>query len=197
MRIIIGCEESQRVCIEMRKAGHEAYSCDVVESSGDHPEWHIQGDIIEVIKGSWDMGIFFPPCTHLSKAGAAHWKKPHKQKLQKEALIFVQILMNANIKMIALENPVGRISTAIRKPDQIMHPWQFGDPYTKETCLWLKGLPELQPTNIVEPIANWVKPGNKRPNRRFYHVEEGAKGDPKLRSKTFEGIAKAMAEQWG
>lgn len=196
-KILIGCEESQTVCIEFRKLGYDAYSCDLIESSGGFPEWHLQMDIMEALKlMKWDMLIAFPPCDHLSKAGAAHWKKPHKQILQQQSLAFVKELMNLPIQFIAIENPVGKINTAIRKPDQKIQPYQFGHPYTKETCLWLKNLPPLSFTNVVEPVANWVKPGNIR-KRKFSDVPEGAKGNKKLRSKTFQGIAKAMAEQWG
>ncbi len=139
--------------------------------------------------------IAHPPCTHLSKAGGWCWK--YKQKEQKEALDFVLTLMNAPIQFIAIENPVGKINTAIRKPDQIIHPWQFGDPWMKETCLWLKNLPLLVPTNIVTPTGNWVKPGNNRPHRRFNDVPEGGRGNSHERSRSFQGIANAMAQQWG
>lgn len=197
MRILIACEESQTVCKAFRERGHEAYSNDIQDCSGGHPEWHLKMDVFEAVAlKEWDLMIAHPPCDHLSKAGAAHWKKPHKQLLQQESLEFVRRLMDSGIPKICLENPVGKINTAIRKPDQKIHPYQFGDPYTKETCFWLKNLEPLVPTNIVEPIANWVKPGNIR-KRKFADVPEGAKGDKKLRSKTFEGIAKAMAEQWG
>lgn len=196
MKILIACEESQTVCKAFRAKGHEAYSCDILPCSGGHPEWHIQGDVLEQLDNGWDMMIAHPPCDHLSKAGAAHWKKYHKQILQKEALEFVEKLINASIPKIVIENPVGKINTAIRKPDQIIHPYQFGDPYLKETCIWVKGVGLLKPTKIVEPIANWVRPGNIR-SRRFNRVREGARGDKKIRSKTFQGIADAMADQWG
>jgi len=196
MRVLVACEESQAVCIAFRERGHEAYSCDILPCSGGHPEWHLQMDALEALKlKDWDLVIAFPPCDHLSKAGAAHWKKPYKKLAQWESLKFVHEFMDLNTK-VAIENPVGAINTRIRKPDQRIQPYQFGHPYTKETCLWLKDLPPLKPTAIVDPIANWVKPGNKR-KRRFADVREGAKGKKNLRSKTFPGIAKAMAEQWG
>lgn len=198
MRVIVGCEQSQEVCKAFRAQGHEAYSCDLQECSGGHPEWHLQMDIFEAIEnyGPWDLGIFFPPCQKLSKAGAAHWKRPGFKEEQLRALEFVHRIMDLDIDKIGIENPVGKINTSIRKPDQRIQPYHFGHPYTKETCLWLKGLPPLKATEIVEPIANWVRPGNVR-NRKFNRVKEGANGDVKLRSKTFPGIARAMAEQWG
>jgi hypothetical protein len=169
-----------------------------MECSGGHPEWHIQGDVFEAIKSrKWDILIAFPPCQKLSKAGAANWKRPGWKEMQMEAMKFAHALMYYDgIERIAIENPVGKLNTSVRKPDQRIQPWHFGHPYTKETCLWLKNLPPLVATEIVKPIANWVKPGNKR-DRRFNDVKEGAGGDVKVRSKTFPGIARAMAEQWG
>lgn len=198
MKALIGCEESQEVCKAFRAKGHEAYSCDIQDCSGGHPEWHLKMDVFDAVDkiGHIDLFIVFPPCQKLSKAGGAHWKKPGFKEAQNEALKFVHRLMDLPIERIALENPVGKINTAIRKPDQRIQPYQYGHPYTKETCLWLKNLPPLKPSMIVEPTANWVRPGNKR-KRRFADVPEGGKGDPKIRSKTFPGIAKAMAEQWG
>lgn len=200
MKILVGCEESQAVCIAMRKRGHEAYSCDTKPCSGGHPEWHLQMDIFEAIKlKQWDMGIFFPPCDHLSIAGACHWKKEEKQIAQKEALAFVLRLMNCGINRIAIENPKGKISTAIRKPDQIIQPYHHGHPWMKATCLWLKNLPKLKATKIVEPTGHWVSCGNikGREHRRFTGYSEGGKRNKAIRSKTFLGIAEAMADQWG
>lgn len=198
MKVLVACEESQEVCKAFRALGHEAYSCDLQECSGGHPEWHLQMDIFKAfyLYGPWDMLIAFPPCTKLSKAGAANWKKLGWKEAQWEALKFVHDIMDLPVEKLALENPVGAINTRIRKPDQRVQPYRFGHPYTKETCLWLKNLPPLRPTKHVEPVANWVRPGNKR-KRRFADVPEGGKNDPKIRSKTFPGIAKAMAEQWG
>lgn len=198
MKILIGCEESQAVCIAMRKLGHEAYSCDTQECSGGHPEWHLQMDVFSAIAlKNWDMGIFFPPCTFLSKAGACHWK--NRKDEQQAALEFVRKLMNCGIGRIAIENPIGKISTAIRKPDQIIEPYHFGHPWLKATCLWLNNLPKLRYTNIVEPTGHWVSAGNiaGREHRRFTGYTEGAGRNKKNRSKTFPGIAQAMADQWG
>ena len=182
MRVLVACEESQAVCIEFRKLGHEAYSCDVQDCSGGHPEWHIKGDVLEQLDKGWDMMIAFPPCTHLASSGARWFK--NKKPEQAEALDFVRLLMNAPIKKIAIENPVGVISTKIRKPDQIIQPWQFGHGETKATCLWLKGLPLLVPTNIVD--------GREARIHKMPPSEDRAK----LRSKTYQGIAEAMADQW-
>lgn len=197
MKVLVACEESQVVCKAFRERGHEAYSCDLQACSGGHPEWHIQDDCLYHLSEGWDLMIAFPPCDHLSKAGGAHWKKPEKKVAQWEALKFVHILMDAPIERIAIENPVGAINTRIRKPDQRIEPYHFGHQWTKETCLWLKNLPPLRATEIVEPAGNWVKPGNRRPHRKFYERPEGGNGNKKDRSKTFPGIAKAMASQWG
>lgn len=197
-RVIVGCEESQVVCKAFRALGHEAYSCDIQPCSGGHPEWHLQMDVFDAFynHGPWDAVIAFPPCQKLSKAGGANWKKPGFKDQQMKALKFVHDIMDLPVEILAIENPIGKINTSIRKPDQRIQPYHFGHPYTKETCLWLKGVPPLKYTKIVEPIANWVKPGNKR-KRRFADIPEGGKNNPKIRSKTFPGIAKAMAEQWG
>ena len=158
MKILVACEESQAVCIEFRKRGHEAFSCDILPCSGGHPEWHIQDDVLKHLNDGWDMMIAFPPCTHLAVSGARWFKD--KQKEQKEALNFVRLLMNAPIKRICIENPVSIISTKITKPDQIIQPWQYGDGETKATCLWLKNLPKLESTNIVKGRENkiWKEP---------------------------------------
>lgn len=197
-RVLVACEESQTVCKAFRELGHEAYSCDLQECSGGHPEWHIMHDAIEVAaSGIWDLMIAHPPCQKLSKAGGAHWKKPGFKDEQKKAFEFVLALWNSPIQSIAVENPVGWLNSNWKKPNQRFHPYHFGDPWTKETCLWLRGLRCLMPTKIVKPQGNWVKPGNVRPHRRFYEVPEGGNGNAKERSKTFPGIARAMAEQWG
>jgi len=190
MRVLIACEESQEVCKAFRAKGHEAYSCDILPCSGGHPEWHLQGDVFEYIDLNpwnkfcgWDLMIAHPPCTHLAVSGARWFKD--KKKEQKEALEFVRSLLNAPIPLIALENPVSVISTHVRKPDQTIQPWMFGHGETKKTCLWLKGLPLLKPTKIVdgrEARVHRMAPGPDR---------------AKMRSKTYSGIAEAMAEQWG
>ena len=195
MRVLVACEFSGIVRDAFAAVGCDAWSCDLLPS--ERPGNHIQGDVLAILGDGWDLMIAFPPCDHLSKAGGAHWKKPEKRELQKLALKFVHDLMDAPIEQIAIENPVGKISTTIRKPDQRIHPYQFGDPWTKETCLWLKNLPVLRPTKIVNPEGNWVKPGNNRPQRRFNSIREGALGKKRNRTLTFRGIARAMAEQWG
>lgn len=195
MRVLVACEFSGIVREAFRAKGHDAWSCDLLPTEQEGP--HYQGDVRSILRDNWDIMIAHPPCDHLSKVGAAHWKKPHKQVLQKEALEFVELIMRADIPKIALENPIGKINTAISKPNQIINPYEFGDPWMKQTCLWLKNLPLLRPTNQVEPIGNWVKPGNVRPHRRFDRQIEGARGSKKERSRTFRGIAEAMADQWG
>lgn len=213
MKIIFGCEESQACTIAFRNKGHEAYSCDLLPCSGGHPEWHIQQDILEVIKGGtfalgndykmdeviiykWDMAVFFPDCTFLT-VSANKWYKdqpPRKsgklvgaerRKARASAIDFALELFNCGIEKIGMENPVGVLSTVFRKPDQVLQPWMFGHGETKATCLWLKGLPKLQPTNIVSGRKQRV------------HELSPSKDRAKLRSKTFHGIAAAMADQWG
>ena len=192
-RVLVACEYSGVVRDAFRRLGHHAYSCDLLQSNS---AYHHQGDVREVLAGQhWDLMVAHPPCTHLAVSGARHFK--NKQQEQKEALEFVRLLMDADIPQIAIENPVSVISTKIRKPDQIVHPYMFGDPVKKKTCLWLKGLPLLEPTNEVEPetvkLANgdvyskWDYEISKMPHDQRGH----------LRSKTFEGFANAMAEQWG
>ena len=184
MRVLVACEFSGRVRDAFMARGHDALSCDLLPTEA--PGWHHQGDVRDLLESGWaDLMIAFPPCTYLSKAGARWW--PQRQAEQAEALEFVRLLMNAPIERIAIENPVGRISTAIRKPDQIIHPYWFGEPWSKGTCLWLKNLPPLKATNMVEPTGYWV--GGDR-------VKHGEHRDPHMRSLTFVGIAEAMAEQW-
>lgn len=138
MRVLIACEESQVVCIEFRKLGHEAYSCDILDCSGGHPEWHIKGDVLNYLTG-WDMIIAFPPCTHLAVSGSRHFAKKIADGRQQEGITFFMQIAKAPCEIIAIENPIGIMSTLFRKPDQIIHPYQFGDPEKKSTCLWLKG----------------------------------------------------------
>lgn len=203
MRVLVACEESQVVCKAFRERGHEAFSCDLQECSGGHPEWHYQKDIIEVIGLGWDLMIAHPPCTYFSRAGIQFL---HKQLDRKEKLLlsfeFVKQLWNAPIEKIALENPAGWLCTNWRRPNQIIHPWYFGDNEMKETCLWLKDLPRLQGLIEVakDPVAFHPKPEKSRigsdgkmKNKYFMSRMTNAKD----RSKTFPGIAKAMAEQWG
>lgn len=193
MKVLVACEFSGIVREAFARRGHDAWSCDLLPT--EIPGRHIQGDVLDVLGAGWDLMIAHPPCTYLSKMGACHWKDRVVE--QARALLFVRLLLDSSIPRVAVENPVGKINTAIRKPDQIVHPYYFGDPWLKQTCLWLRGLPSLVATNRVEPIGNWVKPGNKRPWRRFWSVEEGGGGNGHDRSRTFPGIASAMADQWG
>lgn len=204
-RILLACEESQAVTKVFRKLGFEAYSCDILPCSGGHPEWHLQQDVTEILKQKWDAIIAFPPCTFLTVTGNRWFniekygsKALKRIEDRKEAIDFFLMFANADCDFIAIENPVGIMSSEFKKPNQIINPYQFGDAFEKKTCLWLKGLPNLTPTNLVEPpertkfksgktMASWYSEAFKLPK------EERAK----LRSKTFPGIAKAMAEQWG
>lgn len=182
MKVLVACEESQAVCIAFRERGHEAYSCDLLPCSGGHPEWHLQMDAFDATYSSrYDLVIAFPPCTHLSVSGARWFKE--KVAVQTESIAFFKRFTRLTCKW-AIENPIGIMSTRYRKPDQIIQPWQFGHGETKATCLWLNGLPRLQPTNIVEGREQRVWKMAPSPERA------------KMRSKTYEGIAKAMAEQW-
>lgn len=184
MKILVACEESQAVTIEMRRLGHEAYSCDIEPCSGGHPEWHLQVDALELLKMKWDMILAFPPCTHLAVSGARYFEQKRKDGRQQAASDFFMRFANADCPKIAIENPVGIMSSVWRKPDQIIQPWQFGHGETKKTCLWLKGIPLLVPTNIVD--------GREQRIWKMPPSEDRAKN----RAKTFPGIARAMAEQW-
>ena len=204
MRILVACEESQSVTKELRKLGHEAFSCDILPCSGGHPEWHIQGDVLEQLDKGWDMLIAFPPCTHLAVSGARHFKEKIADGRQQEGIDFFMEMINAPIPKIAVENPIGIMSTNYRKPDQIIQPWQFGDKAQKSTCLWLKGLPKLVPTDIVDKgefIEFTSKKGvKKRQPKWYFDALKNAKTSAErstLRSKTFQGIADAIASQWG
>lgn len=189
MKVLVACEESQEVCKAFRARGHEAYSCDLEPCSGGHPEWHIQGDVLgDVLYNNteWDMILAFPPCTDLAVSGARWFKEKQKDGRQQTSInFFLRLAEYAFCPKIAIENPIGIMSTKWRKPDQIIQPWQFGHGETKATCLWLKGLPLLQPTNIV--------PGREQ---RIWKMAPSPECN-KLKSKTYPGIAKAMAEQWG
>lgn len=199
LRVLVACEESQAVTKEFRALGHEAYSCDLLPCSGGHPEWHIEGDVTKMFNQQWDLVIAFPPCTDLTKACANLWPVKQQDGRQKKAFDFVKSIWDINCNHIAIENPVGWLNTNWMKPIQIFHPFHFGDPYKKQTCLWLNGLPKLEYTNVVEPTHNWhsgsigyVKDGVRiRPKTKPMTFM-----DSKRRSKTFPGIAKAMATQW-
>lgn len=231
MKVLVACEESQAVTKELRKLGHEAYSCDLLECSGGHPEWHFNHDVFEVIKnkggitqngkkvkirGNWDLMIAHPPCTFLAVSGARwyyhpedsdlpfdqrrpHPRFPDRAKDREEAIEFFIKLLEAPINKIAVENPVGIISTRYRKPDQTVHPYQFGDEASKATCLWLKNLPLLKPTNIVGKGERvYLSSGKSLP--KWYSdaltLSKSSAERRTMRSKTFEGLARAMAEQW-
>ena len=237
MKILVACEESQEVCKAFRKLGHEAYSCDIIECSGGHPEWHIMQDVLPLLNGNcefktvdevehkvdgkWDMIIAFPPCTHLAVSGAAWFEKKREDGRQRWGIEFFASFLNADCDMVSIENPIGIISGVYiprwfpdlaekyclpRKPTQVIHPWMFGDNFSKSTCLWLKGLNPLVPEVTEEPeleYKEWVdkKTGKmKRQPMWFYRALADSKTPEeraKLRSKTFPGIARAMAEQWG
>lgn len=202
MRVLVACEYSGRVRDAFRLRGHDAWSCDLLESEGrsDH---HIQGDVSSIISEGWDLMIAHPPCTYLSLAGNKWFKEeyshrfPDRKQKREEALDFVRTLMDAPIDKIAVENPISVISTRIRKPDQIIQPFQFGHPDRKPTCLWLKGLKKLVETNVVEPII--VR--NRNGKTASAHHDAALKLPPmerfKARATTYQGIADAMAEQWG
>ena len=204
MKILVACEESQAVTKELRALGHEAYSCDIEPCSGGHPEWHLQQDVIPLLEEKWDMIIAFPPCTYLTNTGNSWFnvekygeKALQRYKDREKAIEFFMLFANADCERIAIENPIGCMSTVYRKPNQIIHPYMFGDAERKATCLWLKGLPELVPTNIVEPRI--IKYKNGKGTDSPWHMETMSlppKERAKMRSKTFPGIAKAMATQW-
>ena len=234
MRVLVACEESQAVTKEFRALGHEAYSCDIIDQSGGHPEWHIMQDVLPLLNGNctfrtmdgldhticgrWDMIIAFPPCTHLAVSGARYFKKKRESGIQLEAIWFFRRLLLADCDRVAIENPINIIGgdyiekhfpqfSYMPKFSQKIQPYQFGDPVRKATCLWLKGVPDLVPTNIVVPATVKIDQKTKRTSysgAALYARDEDGKmlryNDPrtaKIRSKTFPGIARAMAEQWG
>lgn len=190
MRVLVACEESQEVCKAFRARGHEAYSCDLLPCSGGHPEWHIQDNVKNVLRHDftvpeWDLVIAFPPCTDLAVSGARWFKEKQANGDQERSIMFFEFFTMLRTFKVAIENPIGIMSTKFRKPDQIIQPWQFGHGETKSTCLWLQNLPKLVPTDIVE--------GREQRIWKMAPSEDR----PKLRSKTYPGIARAMAEQWG
>lgn len=201
MKILVACEESQAVTIELRKLGHEAYSCDIEPCSGGHPEWHLQQDVAPLLKEKWDMIIAFPPCTYLSNAGACRLY-PKKGQLDQnrykkglKAKEFFLSILNADCPKIAIENPVSSKVFEMPPHSQEIQPYMFGHPHTKKTRLWIKGLPNLIPTNIIEPKSPWIPAGTARKDKKKYGASKLDK-NARNRSKTFPGIAKAMAEQW-
>lgn len=199
MRVLVACEESQAVTQRLRAGGVEACSCDLLPTSGKHPEWHIQADALEIVKMEWDMVIAFPPCTHLAVSGAAWFKDKQRDGRQQMGIgFFLAFTALDHVPRVAIENPVGIMSKLYRKPDQIIQPWMFGDPYEKKTCLWLKGLQPLVPTNIVEPPPR-VQTGNNGRTMAAWYADAwnlSAHERSVVRSKTFPGIADAMAKQW-
>lgn len=202
MKILIACEESQTVCKAFREKGHEAYSCDIQECSGGHPEWHIQGDVLPLLDQNWDLIIAHPPCTYLTNGGAVRMYKSkgvidmNRFAKAMEAKEFFMAFVNAKCPKVVIENPVPMTCVGLPKYTQIIQPYQFGEPYSKKTCLWLKGLQPLQPTKILTEYQPFINGGGGRLNKPNYKGKQFANGS-KNRSKTFEGIAKAMAEQWG
>ena len=227
MKVLVACEESQAVCKAFREKGHEAYSCDIVDCSGGHPEWHIKNNVLKFLNptvlfinelpgiqfftmdneyhcfiGKWDLIIAHPPCTYLTLAGNKWFNPefadrfPDRQKQRKEAVDFFMAIAPADCDRIAIENPVGIMSSQWRKPDQYIEPYMFGDPEKKKTGLWLKGLPLLKPTNIVEPVIIHCKSGANEPRWHMETMHLPKEERSRLRSQTFIGIAKAMASQW-
>ena len=205
MKVLVACEESQEVCKAFRALGHEAYSCDIQPCSGGHPEWHLQVDALELLKMDWDLIIAHPPCTYLTAAGAVRlYDHDHTIKDQGrdikgwEAAEFFRKFLISDCGKVAIENPVPLKRYGLPKYSQIIEPFQFGDPWRKRTCLWLKGLPELRSTQVVEPLGLWVgSTSGRRDGSVYTRYKLPSNRDQKRRSKTFPGIAKAMAEQWG
>ena len=202
-KVLVACEESQAVTVEFRNLGAEAYSCDLEPCSGGHPEWHLQQDVRSLLEEPWDMIIAFPPCTYLSAAGARWFdaskygeRATYRKLLQRQAIDFFMLFANSTCEHVAIENPVGVMSTFYRKPDQIIQPNYFGDPSSKRTCLWLKGLPKLEPTNIVETAKRTYASGRSMDEWYAQSWNLPRRERSKLRSKTFPGIAQAMAQQW-
>jgi hypothetical protein len=206
MKVLVGCEFSQIVTQAFRNKGHEAYSCDLLPTEGN-PEWHLQGDVLDVLNQDWDIGIFHPPCTHLAVSGARWFKEKIVDGRQQQAIDFFMKLVNAPIPRIAIENPIGIMSKQYRKPDQIVQPYFWGDKVQKATCLWLKNLPCLRPTNIVDRGSIYVDPrGHKhggvytmRAKKAYSPLMLLHKSSErwKIRSITFRGFAEAMSNQWG
>jgi hypothetical protein len=202
-KILIACEESQAVTKQFRELGFEAFSCDLLDCSGGKPEWHIQDDIFNVINDKWDLMIAFPPCTDLAISGARHFERKKIDGSQQKSIDFFMKIVNAPINKIAIENPIGIMSSLYRKPDQIIQPYFFGDKAQKSTCLWLKNLPILKPTEIVDKGEFFEFTSKKGIKKRmplwYYKALHEAKTPEQrrtLRSKTFKGIAEAMAKQW-
>lgn len=223
MNILVACEESQRVCKAFRDKGHNAFSCDLLPPSGDMPQYHIQGDVLPLlngncsfktldgeehyIQGKWDFILAFPPCTYLTSAGNRWFneerygdKARERKKLREEAAQFFMAFVNADCEKIVIENPVGYMNKQYRKPDQIIQPYQFGTPISKKTCLWLKGVAPLKPSDIVSPEEDtfiYASTGKKDSKFRLETLHMNKEARARERSKTFIGVANAMANQWG
>ena len=194
-KILVACEESQIVTKEFRALGHEAYSCDILDCSGGKPEWHLKQDVIPLLDEDWDMILAFPPCHDIAVSGARYFKEKQADGRQQAAIDFFLAFTQTKCERVAIENPVGIMSTHYRKPDQIVHPYYFGDPASKKTCLWLTGLPKLEPTDMVDPEGAVEYGDNRKHSKWISHGS--ANGRRVRRSKTFPGLARAMAEQWG
>lgn len=202
MRVLVACEESQEVCKAFRARGHEAYSCDLQDCSGGHPEWHIKADALEMLKMKWDLIIAHPPCTYMTNAGAVRMRVGgviQQERFQKamEAKAFFMRFFEADFPRIAIENPTPMKIVGLPPYSQAIQSYEYGHPYSKRTCLWLKGLPPLMPTEIMAHHEPYVNGGCKDAHGNYLRFQGRKERDPKTRSKTFPGIAKAMAEQWG
>lgn len=208
MRVLVACEESQIVCKAFRERGHEAFSCDIQPCSGGHPEWHIQDDVLNHLSDGWDLMVAHPPCTFLSNVGQAcktrYNQKEYRESEELKAIRFVLQLWHCPIKKVCIENPVGRLNTQWRKPSQIIQPYYFGDGEMKTTCLWLRGLSRLNGHHHIDKIRDKPKPlktrigsDGKLKSHYFCSRMDNKSNAAKLKSKTFPGIAAAMAQQWG
>jgi len=202
MKILVACEESQAVTKELRAKGHEAYSCDILDCSGGYPEWHLQQDVTELLNQKWDMIIAFPPCTYLTNAGAMRLRvngilQEDRLKKAESAKEFFMKFYNADCPKIAIENPLPGKIHQLPKYNQIIEPYMFGEPWKKRTCLWLRGLPKLVATDIVKPLGLWVGSTSSRRDAHIYSKYDlSSNRNPRIRSKTFPGVAAAMAAQW-
>lgn len=199
MTILVACEESQRVTHFLREKGLEAFSCDILPTSGDNPQWHIQTKVEDILYSKeWEMVLAFPPCTHLAVSGARHFEKKRKDGRQQQGIDFFMLFVTHPCKLIAIENPVGIMSSLWRKPDQIIQPWMFGEEVSKKTCLWLKGLPPLTPTKVVNKGCSKIYKGGSKMSEWYSKTSNLPHHQRSVaRSKTFVGIASAMANQWG
>jgi len=204
MKLLVACEESQVVTKAFRDMGHEAYSCDILPCSGGHPEWHTEGDVVPLLKEKWDMVLAFPPCTHLAVSGAAHFAQKRADGRQQEGIDFFMMFAKLDhVPKVAIENPIGIMSKLWRKPNQIIQPYDFGEDASKRTCLWLKGLPLLVPTNRVQgrmvktPSGKIVERWANQCDNYGHDKTSPSPNRSTIRSKTYEGIARAMALQWG